>query len=111
MIVVVGLSFRTAPVEVRERFATSNDALPQVLARLAARPELAEVMFLSTCNRVEVFARPKTGTESDRALALRAGCIISSNHICDRVRDIVAPAGARVKHRRRAGRQPCRGRA
>ena len=72
MIVVVGLSFRTAPVEVRERFATSTDTFPQVLARLAARPELSEVMFLSTCNRVEVFARPKTATEPDRALALRA---------------------------------------
>lgn len=72
MIVVVGLSFRTAPVEVRERFATSSDALPQVLARLASRTELAEVMFLSTCNRVEVFARPKTPTDADRALALRA---------------------------------------
>jgi len=50
VIVVVGLSFRTAPVEVRERFATSNDALPQVLARLASRPELSEVMFLSTAH-------------------------------------------------------------
>ena len=72
MIVVVGLSFRTAPVEVRERFATSTDTFPQVLARLASRTELAEVMFLSTCNRVEVFARPKTTSEPDRALALRA---------------------------------------
>ena len=55
MIVVVGLSHRTAPVEVRERLAAGADALPVVLARLAARTELAEVLFLSTCNRVEVF--------------------------------------------------------
>ena len=40
----------------REKFATSADVLPAVLARLASRPELREVMFLSTCNRVEVFA-------------------------------------------------------
>ncbi len=70
MIVVVGLSFRTAPVEVRERFA--DDALEHVLARLASREELDEVMFLSTCNRVEVMARPKNGGEVDRARALRA---------------------------------------
>ena len=56
MIVVVGLSHRTAPVEVRERLSAGADALPVVLSRLAARPELEEVMFLSTCNRVEVAA-------------------------------------------------------
>jgi glutamyl-tRNA reductase len=56
LIVVVGLSHRTAPVDVRERFATGADVLPQLLARLSARRELAEVMFLSTCNRVEVLA-------------------------------------------------------
>jgi glutamyl-tRNA reductase len=56
LIVVVGLSHRTAPVEVREKLAFSADVLPEVLARLSARPELTESMFLSTCNRVEVFA-------------------------------------------------------
>ena len=38
MIVVVGLSHRTAPVEVRERLSAGADALPIVLSRLAARP-------------------------------------------------------------------------
>lgn len=56
MIVVVGVSHRTAPVELRERLVAGADALPAVLARLAGREELAEVMFLSTCNRVEVIA-------------------------------------------------------
>jgi glutamyl-tRNA reductase len=56
LIVVVGLSHRTAPVEVREKLALSADVLPELLARLSARPELTESMFLSTCNRVEVFA-------------------------------------------------------
>jgi glutamyl-tRNA reductase len=53
MIFVVGLSHRTAPVDVRERFA-GGDAFVQVLARLAGRGETNEVVFLSTCNRVEV---------------------------------------------------------
>jgi glutamyl-tRNA reductase len=66
---VVGLSHRTAPVDVRERFATGADALPQVLARLSARPELDESIFLSTCNRVEVM----TAVANDEALdAVRA---------------------------------------
>jgi glutamyl-tRNA reductase len=63
-IVVVGVSHRTAPVEVRERFASSPDVLPHVLARLSARPELEEAMFLSTCNRVEVIALPKSGVDA-----------------------------------------------
>src|ERR1700722_13785478 len=56
MMLVVGLSHRTAPVEVRERLSAGADALPVVLSRLAARSELEEVMFLATCNRVEVMA-------------------------------------------------------
>ena len=73
MIVVVGLSHRTAPVDVRESSPPGADALPAVLARLAARSELAEVIFLSTCNRVEVFALapPAAGDEGIEA-ALRA---------------------------------------
>lgn len=59
MILVVGLSHKTAPVEVRERLSAGAEALPVVLSRLAARPELQEVMFLSTCNRVEVLALAK----------------------------------------------------
>ncbi|MGD0676762.1 MAG: glutamyl-tRNA reductase [Polyangiaceae bacterium] len=61
MILVVGLSHRTAPVHIRERLAAGADALPTVLARLAARRELAESMFLSTCNRVEVAAMTYNG--------------------------------------------------
>ncbi len=56
VIVVVGLSHKTAPVEVREKLAFGADVLPEVLARLSSRTELAESLFLSTCNRVEIFA-------------------------------------------------------
>ncbi len=80
MIVVVGLSFRTAPVEVRERFASDGTALEQVLARLASRQELDEVLFLSTCNRVEVMARPKGNTEADRARSLKAIREVLADH-------------------------------
>jgi glutamyl-tRNA reductase len=60
-VVVIGVSHKTAPVDVRERFAASSDLLPEVLARLTARPELEEAMFLSTCNRVEVIGLSKPG--------------------------------------------------
>src|SRR5437867_2379736 len=53
---LVGLSHKTAPVEVRERFAFNGDALKSALASLVERNEIKEAMILSTCNRVEVVA-------------------------------------------------------
>ena len=85
MIVVVGLSHRTAPVEVRERLAAGADALPVVLARLAARPELAEVMFLSTCNRVEVFALARVRRRA------------ASTRRCGAIREELARHGGRAR--------------
>jgi len=67
LIVVVGLSHKTAPVEVREKLAFSAEVLPQVLARLSARPELTEALFLSTCNRVEIFAAAHKDDGTDAA--------------------------------------------
>jgi glutamyl-tRNA reductase len=67
-VVVVGLSHKTAPVDVRERFAAGTDILPEVLARLSARAELDEAMFLSTCNRVEVIALAKPGKNKEAAV-------------------------------------------
>ena len=67
-VIVIGVSHKTAPVHVREKFANGNEALPKVLARLSKRPELEEAMFLSTCNRVEVIALPKPGADASHAI-------------------------------------------
>ena len=53
---VVGLSHRTASVELRERATIPSGELPTTLERLRALPGVEEVMLLSTCNRVEVYA-------------------------------------------------------
>jgi glutamyl-tRNA reductase len=53
-LLVTGLNHRTAPVEVRERVAFSEDALPGALQNLKGRAGLLEGMILSTCNRVEI---------------------------------------------------------
>ena len=53
---LVGLSHKTAPVEIRERLAFSNDALRSALTSLVDRRPVNEAMILSTCNRVEVVA-------------------------------------------------------
>ena len=53
---LVGLSHKTAPVEVRERLAFNSDALRAALTSLVGRQEVNEALILSTCNRVEVVA-------------------------------------------------------
>jgi len=57
---LVGLSHKTAPVEVRERLAFNNDALRLALKSLVGRQDVTEAMILSTCNRVEVMAELMT---------------------------------------------------
>ena len=51
---ITGLNHRTAPVEVREKFAFPAQDVPLALARLKQSPGVTEGMILSTCNRVEV---------------------------------------------------------
>lgn len=55
-IIVVGLSHKTAPVEVREKLAVPDSRLGEALCRLCAYPGVKEGVLLSTCNRVEVYA-------------------------------------------------------
>jgi len=57
MILIVGLSHRTAPLAVREALAFPRERLAEALARLRNEAGLAEAMVLSTCNRVEVYGR------------------------------------------------------
>jgi len=57
-VLVIGLSHHTAPIAVRERLAVSGDARRDLLARLARLDGVAEVVLVSTCNRVEIFATP-----------------------------------------------------
>lgn len=76
MIVVVGLSHKTAPIAVRERLAIGRDALPEVLTRLTADEAIGEAVVLSTCNRVEIYAaarrssKPRGGRPGELVSAL-----------------------------------------
>ena len=54
---LIGVSHKTAPVEVRERLAFPADKMRAALATLLERTHAAEAMILSTCNRVEIVAQ------------------------------------------------------
>jgi glutamyl-tRNA reductase len=53
---VAGMSHRTAPIELREQLALEEEKIREILGDLANHGVLQEVMILSTCNRVEVYA-------------------------------------------------------
>jgi glutamyl-tRNA reductase len=69
-IVLVGLNHRSAPVEVREKVAFTNEQSRQAAEELRARGILHETLVLSTCNRSEVYGvPPETSHESAAALS------------------------------------------
>jgi glutamyl-tRNA reductase len=51
-VLLLGMNHRSAPIEVRERFAVAQAG--PMLRKLIDRPEIQEAVLLSTCNRVEV---------------------------------------------------------
>ena len=54
-IVVVGLSHRTAPVEVREKLSIPEQSISESLNTLSINSDILEVSILSTCNRLEIY--------------------------------------------------------
>ena len=51
----LGLNHKTAPVEIRERLAFAEKAVPVHLAEICGLAGVSEAVVLSTCNRVEVY--------------------------------------------------------
>ncbi len=55
-LLVVGLSHKTAPIEVRERLAFPEKKLHEPLLQLKEHSGVKEDVILSTCNRVEIYS-------------------------------------------------------
>ncbi|HET8648159.1 MAG TPA: glutamyl-tRNA reductase [Vicinamibacteria bacterium] len=70
---IVGLSHRTAPLEVREALAFAKDALGTALQAVRELSGAAEAMILSTCNRVEVYARSERPDAAEALLGFLCG--------------------------------------
>jgi glutamyl-tRNA reductase len=54
-IAVVGLSHKTATVEVREKLSIPEPQVEGAIAHLLSYPHIEEVAILSTCNRLEIY--------------------------------------------------------
>jgi glutamyl-tRNA reductase len=55
-VLVVGLSYKTAPVATLGRAAVTGDTLVKLLRDVYGAPDVAGSVVVSTCNRVEVYA-------------------------------------------------------
>jgi glutamyl-tRNA reductase len=66
-LVLVGVNHKTTPVEIREKLAFNQTKLEASLEELLSSPEIIENIILSTCNRVEIYARVEN---TDRGIQL-----------------------------------------
>ncbi|MBI5681594.1 MAG: glutamyl-tRNA reductase [Deltaproteobacteria bacterium] len=55
-IIIVGLSHKTAPVEIREKLSFPAETIAVSLNKLCSNSSINEGVIVSTCNRVEIFA-------------------------------------------------------
>ena len=69
-LVVLGLNDKTAPVEVRESFSLTDEELYLGLKAICEYDKIREMVILSTCNRMEIYA--VIDEASDAFMYLRA---------------------------------------
>lgn len=67
MIVVLGVSHKTAPIQVRETAAMPSALVSEVLSELVSDDSVGEALIVSTCNRVEVVAAGRSADPSKQA--------------------------------------------
>ena len=80
-VIVIGLSHRSAPVELRERFAFPESNIPDALKQLRESGLITEGVVLSTCNRVEIYAA--TALAPDDAFFARVKKFFIEHHAYD----------------------------
>ncbi|MGO9794229.1 MAG: glutamyl-tRNA reductase [Solirubrobacteraceae bacterium] len=98
-VLAIGVSHKTAPVEVRERLALSDGRVGEFLRDLRGAAEIQEAVAISTCNRTELYLVVSDPVEAESTvlamLARHAGIrptaltgAIYSHHNCDAARHL-----------------------
>lgn len=81
---VIGVSWRTAAVALREQLAVPDGELVDVLGQISNLPNVGETMLISTCNRVEIYGATDRGAASsavDTATSEVTGYLARSRRI------------------------------
>src|SRR5437763_3589287 len=98
-LLAIGVSHKTAPVEVRERVALPDARAAEFLRDLRGAAEVHEAVAVSTCNRTELYLVVGDPVEAESTtlamLARQAGIrptglatAIYSHHNCDAARHL-----------------------
>ena len=66
-LLALGVSHRTAPLELRERLALTEGQAAGVLNALVSEPPISEAAAISTCNRTEIFLVAADSVEAETA--------------------------------------------
>ena len=76
----LSINFKTAPENIRNKFAFSSDEKESFLGCLSEFSPEIKCIILSTCNRVEIYVESKSGifTEIENLLAQKSGLDISN---------------------------------
>jgi glutamyl-tRNA reductase len=65
---LIGLSHKTAPIEIREKLTFPAAGMGDALAVLTGSEAVAEALILSTCNRTEIYAVGADGVCADAVI-------------------------------------------
>lgn len=76
----LGLNHRTAPVEVRERFAVADHNIAAHAAEIAALDGVSEGLVISTCNRTEYYLAGEDAARAFAALETRLTALADPGH-------------------------------
>jgi len=68
MIVLIGLNHKTAPLAVREKIFTGCQEEKDLLSSLRSINGVGEVLYLSTCNRIEIIASVEETEDAGKSL-------------------------------------------
>lgn len=77
-IAVVGLSHKTAAVEIRQKLSIPEAKIEESIQHLLAYPHIEEVAIISTCNRLEIYA---TVTDSEQGVKEISQFLAEIGHI------------------------------
>jgi glutamyl-tRNA reductase len=79
----ISLSFKTAPVQIRELIALDEESIHRILLKLKDFFSLSDALILSTCNRTEVYYSHELdlGTEIIKLVGLEKGLVDVVNYL------------------------------
>jgi glutamyl-tRNA reductase len=104
-LVAVGVNHRSAPIDLLEKLAISEEKLPKALHELTSNEDVVEAVVLSTCNRIEVYAtvlRFHAGVQSIQNF-FSEFCHVEPEELSDRVYTFHEDGAARHLFRVAAG--------